>query len=104
MGRHFLLHKSDIKILKNCLEAITLFVCLFNGHSCCDGDGLELVWSSCTLEWGKISHGTWVTPKPLILLLDPEGLVFLASLLMVSQVPQPNGKCRYCPSPCPSMI
>lgn len=68
---HFSLHKSDIKILKNCSEAITDFFFFFNGHSCGGGDGLELIWSSCTLEGKQISDGTWVTPKTLIFLLDP---------------------------------
>lgn len=71
MDRHFLLHKSDTKMLNIVLRLSCVFFFFFTGHSCCGGYGLELVWSSCTLEGEEISHETWVTPKTLILLLDP---------------------------------
>lgn len=89
MGRHFLLHKNDIKILKNCLEATTYN--FLNGHSCCSGDGLELVWSSCTLEREKMSHGTWVTPKTLISLLDPGSF----SVSGITQYGQPSAPAQW---------
>lgn len=47
------------------------FFFFWYGHSCCCGDGLELVWSSCTLEGEQISDGSWVYPKGSTSLLDP---------------------------------